>query len=63
MGEKKMTWGELMEFIQENPDLHDKEATIFDMNTDKLYYADFIEFVEDGDILPNGYVAIVGLRW
>lgn len=54
-----MTWGQLLDFVKLHPEMWDKPAVALDNDIDTLYNVDFIQFVDDNDILPVGEVSLV----
>lgn len=57
-----MTWGQLADFVREHPEMWQKPAVALDNDNDTLYNVDFIEFIEENDILPVGEASLVFTR-
>lgn len=55
-----MTWGDMINFMKEiNPELLTKKVKVLNNDTDNVYYVDFVEFVEENDVLPVGEIALL----
>jgi hypothetical protein len=49
-----MTWGELKEYIEKNPDMHNNPVYVYDFVDGTEYEADVDEFkVNDGEWFPS----------